>query len=298
MTLQINPFADRPFGALVTGWEPADKLTDATVTQLKQALNQHSVLLLRGQAQATDANLVDMVHAFGEPIMGSPWFANAGKYPEILPVTNIKDDDGLVIGADGAGSLEWHCDYSHSPTPAQISFLNAVELPDNPPSTYFASMYHAFDTIPPELQEELRGLSSLHSVTDYMHAPERDVLERVQRNRAQGLEGPEIPEAVHPIILKHPETGRELVYVSRGATKQVLGYDKQKSSALLKQLHVHATDPANVYAHSWQVGDLVIFDALGMLHRRDEWDPEERRYMRQMSTICRFESNQAAGTGA
>ena len=60
---------------------------------------------------------------------------------------------------------------------------------------------------------------------------------------------------------------------------------KDESDELLKELSTHSTNSDYVYAHDWQVGDMVMFDTLGTLHRRDAWDPSERRVMRQMSTL-------------
>ena len=60
---------------------------------------------------------------------------------------------------------------------------------------------------------------------------------------------------------------------------------KDESDELLKELSAHSTKPDYVYAHEWQVGDMVMFDTLGTLHRRDAWDPSERRVMRQLSTL-------------
>ncbi len=93
-----------------------------------------------------------------------------------------------------------------------------------------------------------------------------------------------MPEAEHPVVFTHPDTGREILYVSRGITKQIVGLDRDESSAILKEIHLQATRPERVYAHDWEVGDLVMFDTLGALHRRDSWDPSERRVMRQLST--------------
>ncbi len=88
------------------------------------------------------------------------------------------------------------------------------------------------------------------------------------------------------MVVRHPDTGGEILYVSRGITRQIVGMARPESSALLKELHLHATRPERVYAHEWELGDLVMFDALGTLHRRDSWDPTQRRLMRQLSTAC------------
>ena len=132
MDLNIVPLVDAPFGALVSGWEPAEPLTNTSKRDITDALHRHRLLVFRGQSQPTDQDLVRFVEAFGDPIRGSEWFRNAGALPEILPVTNIRDEDGDRLGVEGATDLEWHADYSYAATPGKTSFLNAVELPPEP----------------------------------------------------------------------------------------------------------------------------------------------------------------------
>lgn len=290
--LEITALEEQPLGALVRGWEPGEALDDGTRDEIAKALADHVVLVFRGHRQPTDDELVRFAESFGELIRGSEWLRDAGDRPEILPVTNVRDEQGVPKGTGGAGQLEWHADYSYVPRPAKQSFLNAVKVPDARPRTYFASQYHTLETLPPELVERLRGLQARHSVAEYVEGgkdPNRQQLykgfeAKRRRDEAAGIERPPIPEATHPVVLRHPDTGRELVYVSKGLTRQIVGLDRDESNALLKQLHLHATRPEAVYAHDWQEGDLVVFDALAGLHRRDSWDPAQPRVMRQLST--------------
>jgi taurine dioxygenase/pentalenolactone F synthase len=286
MALDIEPLQHEPLGAMIGGWDPSRGLEARDRDQIVEALGRWSVLIFRGQAQPTDDELVKFVAQFGTPIKGSEWFRNAGALPEILPVTNIRGSDGTRLGVEGATDLEWHADYSYAPTPGKTSFLNAVELPPEPPRTYFCSMTRAFETLDPELQDRLRGLRATHSIADYMAEPDRGFADKVRRDDAAGVERPSIPEAEHPVVVRHPDSGREILYVSRGITRRIVGMDRPESSALLKELHRHATRPGQVYGHDWEVGDLVMFDTLGTMHRRDSWDPTQRRLMRQLSTAC------------
>ena len=93
-SLEITSLPDAPFGALVSGWEPAEPLTDASQRSITEALHCHRLLVFRGQAQPTDEGLVRFVESFGDPIKGSERFRNAGALPEILPVTNIRGENG------------------------------------------------------------------------------------------------------------------------------------------------------------------------------------------------------------
>ena len=86
--------------------------------------------------------------------------------------------------------------------------------------------------------------------------------------------------------MRHPETGREALYVSPANTRYICGLPADESDALLRELFEHATRPQHVYRHDWQVGDLVVLDAVGAMHRRDRFDRNDRRYMRQLSTLA------------
>ena len=285
-SFEITALPDAPFGVLVSGWEPAETLTHESKQKITEALHQHRLLVFRGQPQPTDEDLVRFVESFGDPIKGSEWFRNAGALPEILPVTNIRGENGQRLGVEGATDLEWHADYSYAATPGKTSFLNAVELPSEPPRTYFTDMYAAYATLDPDLQAQLNGLRATHSIAEYMAEPDKNFAAKVERDEAAGIDRPDIPEAEHPVVVHHPDTGDSILYVSRGITRRIVGMERDESSALLKQLHLHATQPDRVYGHDWQVGDLVMFDTLGTMHRRDAWDPNERRLMRQLSTAC------------
>ena len=294
MHLDIAALTDQPLGAIVRGWESEEPLDDTTRSQIREALVEHLVLVFRGQAHPSDDALVHFAESFGDLIKGSEWFRDVGDRPEILPVTNVVGEDGIPLGTGGSAPLEWHADYSYVERPAKESFLNAVELPANPPRTYFCNQYSALETLPSEVVTRLRSLRASHSITEYAVGgagiEDDDITNgfaaKRRRDDRQGIDRPDIPEAEHPVVFRHPESGREILYVSKGITRRILGLSREESSALLKELHEHSTQPALVYAHDWETDDLVMFDTVGALHRRDSWDPSERRVMRQLSTSC------------
>ena len=292
MQIEITPLADQPLGAIVEGWVPEQQLDDNTRSQISEALSEHLVLVFRGHDQPRDEDLVRFAESFGDLIKGSEWFRDVGDQPEILPVTNAVGEDGIPLGTGGSGPLEWHADYSYVDRPGKESFLNAVVLPDDSPCTYFCSQYTALEDLPTETADHLRSLRATHTITGYVkddigsedYELRNSFAAKRRRDDELGIQRPDIPEAEHPVIFKHPETGREILYVSRGITRQIIGLPREESSAILKEMHLHSTQAERVYAHQWEVGDLVMFDTLGALHRRDSWDPTQPRMMRQLST--------------
>ena len=303
MNLEAAPL-NQSLGAIVSGWEPESPLTAEDRKTILDMLEKYVVLVFRGNPQPSDEALIAFADEFGDLIKGSEWFQDQDPLPEILRVNNVYDKEGVPQGTGGSTKLGWHADYSYVPRVGKESFLNAVELPENPPHTSFTNQYLALETLPEETVEKLRGLRAFHSVTKYISGedtPQDDKQERVggtvtrearagflakrERNRELGIEKPDIPQAEHPLIMKHPETGREILYISPQIIKAIIGMPKDESDALIKELTDHSLKEENIYRHEWQVGDTIMFDTLGSLHARESWDPAERRVMRQLSTM-------------
>lgn len=279
-----------PVGALVAGWDPGSDLSDEEFAAIRRALRDHLVLVFRDHRLPTDAELVRFARRFGDLIEGTEWFGDIVDFPEILPITNRVGDDGIALGTGGAAEFPWHADYSYVPRPGKESFLDAVELPARPPQTCFCSQYVALDTLPRALADPLRGRRAFHSIDAYEPEDGPEILSGMAEKRARdarlGIERPDYPRATHPVVFTHPETGREALYVSPGITRHIVDMPRDESDALLAELFEHSTLPERVYAHDWQVGDLVLFDTVGAMHRRDGWSTGEPRFMRQLSTLC------------
>ncbi len=318
MALEIQPLA-APLGALVYGWNPKAELSAQDHGDILRGLRQYQVLVFRGHERPSDRELVQFAHHFGDLVKGSEWFGDIGEYAEILPVNNLFDDDGVPMGTGGSASLEWHADYSYVSTVGKESFLEASQLPASAPQTCFCSQYVALETLPRKTVDMLRPLRAFHSI-GYISAEKSEsakpakksgqdaayratrnelregFLAKKARNEKAGLKRPRIPEAEHPVVLHHPDSGREILYVNPGITRYIVGMPRDESDALLKDLHAHSTRSSAVYAHDWQLGDMIVFDTLGTLHRRDAWDSTERRVMRQLSTL--WDPSEAAGAAA
>lgn len=290
MALSIRAI-DGPMGAIVTGWRPEVNLGDGELATIKEALRNRLVLVFRGQPEIADLDLIRLAARFGDLLKGSEFLRDAGDHPEILPVTNILDDKGIPKGTGESNKIDWHSDYSYVDRVGKESFLNAVILPKHPPRTSFTDQYHALESLPASQVEALRSLKAFHSVTNIVAGDEIEARigetfrAKVARDEELGISRPPIPEAEHPIVVRHPDSGRELLYVSPQITRHVVDMARSESDALLRELHEHSTRPEFVYHHEWQTGDLVLFDTLGTMHKRDPWDASEPRYMRQLSTV-------------
>ena len=228
MTLSIREI-DGPMGAIVTGWNAEEKLSDDELATFLEALRKHLVLVFRGQPEIADLDLIRFAAQFGDLLKGSEFLRDAGKHAEILSVTNILDENGVPKGTGESNKIDWHSDYSYVDRVGKESFLNAVLLPEHPPRTSFTDQYRALESLPANSLAALRPLKAFHSITDIVSGDEIDAeigetfKAKVARDEELGIPRPPLPEAEHPIIVRHPDSGRELLYISPQITRYVVG---------------------------------------------------------------------------
>jgi taurine dioxygenase/pentalenolactone F synthase len=249
------------------------------------------VLVLRGHPQPTDQQLVQLGGRLGPVFAFDEGYGVAMSHPEVLRVSNELGPDGYEVGVAGSGALPWHTDYSFLPTPARETLLEALLLPPSGgPATYFCDMYSAWETLPEATRRMLESLAATHDAmasASYLHPgalTDPDAAARAeQRNPRMRLPGGGGP-ATHPLVVRHPRTRRAALYVSEFVAG-IEGMDDTEAHQLVVDLLAHATRPERVYRHEWRPGDLVVFDTIGTVHRRDLSRHDESRTMRQLSTV-------------
>ena len=205
MTLTITPF-DAPIGAEVTGVDLRNAFDKSIVDEIYQAWLDHLVLIFRGQSLSKDEQ-VAFANQFGDVgIRATPKdvqneVAN-GYDGSIMLVTNQRDEKGNYIGSLQDGEMWFHHDMSYRPEPHKATLLHALKLPSTGGNTKFANQYLAYENIPDDIKERIRGRKVLQAYNFTM-------LEKV--NLEEGLD--DIQHQWQPIFIKHPETGKTALYV-------------------------------------------------------------------------------------
>lgn len=266
MTVSVEPLSDA-LGARLTGVDLRGGLDDATMNDIRRAWLDHFVIVIPGQDLSGDDQI-----AFTE------WF---GPRQEVRTVKVV--DEGpqnfmyvankKVDGMDGVlpdGEMQFHTDQCYYETPSRATILFALEIPAEGGNTKFANAYRAYDSLGDAMKERLKGLKA-HNVYDY------DANATVKSNES----APDAPRYEHPVVIRHPETGREVLYVNRLMTDHIVGMDRAESDALLEDLFQVLEDPAHAYEHVWTPGDLVMWDNLCTLHARTWFDPSMSRVLRR-----------------
>src|SRR5438067_10112978 len=229
--IEVRPLS-RACGAEILGVDLRQPLRECAVQAIRAAWATYLVLVFRNQQLSQDDQL-RFASYFGE--LGSrrkapePLRARAEgvqqDHEKVLLVSNIKVD-GQPLGAFGEGEFWFHIDSGYTPRPYRYTFLFALELPSSGGNTLFANMYLAYQVLPHDLKESLRGKKALH-IHEYNRAQ--------QANASGDLTGR--PHAWHPLFITHPDTGRKTLFVDRLMTTRIEGLTDDENPHALEQLY-------------------------------------------------------------
>jgi len=248
-------------GAEVSGAD-LSRLDDAGFADIRRALTEHQVLFFRDQPRLAPAAQIAFARRFG-PLHQHPAAPHLEGHPEIFVIHAHRDSKV----ANGNG---WHTDVSCDEEPPLATMLQLHELPPTGGDTLFASMYSAFETLSPLLQTFLATLTARHTS------------EHIYRGRYadRGVDdsGRQYPEADHPVVRTHPESGRQALYVNPSFTRRINGLAAAESRALLDFLFRHQQRPEFQVRFSWTPNAVALWDNRCTQHFAlwDYW-PAERK---------------------
>ena len=260
-------------GAEIRGADLSRALDPADVGAMLDAWSEHLVLLFRGQS-ISDPELIAFSRHFGALDLCPPNATGRqylSEHPELIVVSNVVVD-GKPLGSLGAGELRWHTDMSNHAVPPKASILHALEVSSEGGETEFCNMYAATADLPGHLRSAIDGRWAHQDGTyDSAGAPQRPV-------EVAGVRT-ESPHARHPLMRRHPDTGRPVLYLGRRPKQYVVGMDAEDSETLLDALWAHATQRKYVWTHEWRAGDLIVWDNRCVMHRRNAFPADSRRTM-------------------
>src|SRR5580698_5128678 len=210
-------------------------VSDPEFHEIHRAWLDHLVLRFRGQRLTLD-DLIAFSRRFGEldwaPVQETGRRFVEG-HPEIYVVSNVIEN-GVPIGSLGAGEAVWHTDMSYLDDPPKASMLYALEVPPAGGDTSFSSMYSAFEKLPADLRRRAETLLIKHDGTYNSGGYVRLGVTPTDDPR-------ESPGAVHPLVCRHPESGRRGLYLGRRRNAYLVGLGLSESEKLLDELWDHAT---------------------------------------------------------
>ena len=262
-------------GAEVADIDLSKPLPQADIDAIEATWRERLVVVFHGQ-NLSDPQLIAFSQNFGEldPPGPNPYGEPFNKdHPELNVISNVLEN-GKPIGNLGDGEAVWHADMTYIDVPPKAALLHALEVP--PPeaggNTYFANMDLAYGTLPADLKKAAEGKIAVHDAS-------RNSAGMLRKGYKDVVDVRETVGAHHPLVRTDPKTGRKALFLGRRPNAYVLGLSVADSEALLDSLWTHATQPRFTMCHEWKVGDLLMWNNLSVLHRRDPFDPKTRRVM-------------------
>jgi alpha-ketoglutarate-dependent taurine dioxygenase len=268
-TLSIEKLSNS-VGAVVTGVDKRTLLDDEYLPQWTlEMLEAHGALVFRGlhlndDAQVAFSRKLGTVEKFGRE-----------KREEIFRIS--LDPKVNAAAAYLQGTFFWHIDGCMEDIPIMATMLTAHQVAASGGETEFASTYQAYEDLSDREKAALEKIRVVHTIeaTMRMHTPEPSP-EQVEVWRKK-------PAKVHPLVWTHRSGRKSLVLGA--TTDHVVGWGAEESRRFLDDLLDRATSADRVYRHDWEVGDLVLWDNRGVLHRAAPYDPSSPRDMHRTTFI-------------
>jgi taurine dioxygenase len=250
--------------------------------EIEAAFHDNIVVVFRGQTLSNDRHIA-FSRRFGELEIHIVKKYLLPDHPEILRISNIRDDTGELIGLADAG-FTWHTDTSYLQRPSRCSLLHAIEVPQRNGAalgdTLFTNTIAAYAALPESMKRRLHGLKAIHRYS------ERKRIENSPRPKLTKAQLETTPDVAHPIVRTHPATGRKSLYVTEGECIGIEGMPDDEGRPLIAELHAHCLRPEFQYRHKWRVGDLLMWDNATSMHLAVcDYQLPERRLMYRTTVI-------------
>jgi len=234
-------------GAEVLGVDLAN-LSSADWQTVRDAYREHGVIFFRDQVLTPEQHIA-FARRWGS-IDINKFFPADGAYPEIAEVRKEPEQRSNIGGG-------WHTDHSYDQIPAMGSILVARELPDDGGDTLFANLYAAYDALSDGLKSTLGSLRAVHSSRHVFGSgaayQQTDLKDTFTNEHLVG-------DAVHPVVVTHPDSGRKTLYVNPGFTVRFEGWTVEESRPLLEHLFRHAVRPEFTCRFRWMPGSVAFWD--------------------------------------
>jgi len=284
--LSVTPNKD-VLGATIEGLDLSRRISDDVFADLLAALGRYGVL--RFPAQELDSRaLKDFSERFGR-IQGSisEHPKDGNEVPEVGILSNVRKN-GQFIGSPDAGQ-DWHTDMSYRDVMGFVNVLYGITVPRRDGrvlgGTEFSNMHLAYEKLPDEIKERLKGATATHDFNKFWEHMRRDKgstrppLTEEQRRRR--------PPVVHPVFMTHPLTGRKVLYCNPGYAERINELDEHESEAMLSFLFEHQVKDEFRYTHHWTEKDVLVWDHLGTIHRAiADYRPDEPRLVKRCQVMA------------
>jgi len=261
--LDVRPLSGT-IGAEIRGVDLHQAISDDAVAAIRAALLRYRVIFLPGQ-HLEPAEHLAFARRFGEVTPAHPVIPGIEGFPEIFEIDygaprKLAEAYGKV--AKAAKGLDWHTDVTFVKRPPLGSILNARVIPQSGGDTMFSDQVAAYEALSEPMKAFLGGLTAMHDGKEAFG-------QFLNAGKAVEWDGEiytKLEPSEHPVIRTHPETGEKSIFVNKGFTSYLKGFNRSESEAILSFLYAHSVKPEFTVRYHWNAGDLGFWDNRATQH--------------------------------
>lgn len=259
-------------GAEISGVDLSRTLTEDEKAQVLRAFLDHKAIYFRDQ-NLSDPELLEFSSVFGEPLFDSrpvDYHRELDtEFSGLIDVVSNVEVDGKPIGALGAGEAVWHTDTVPMPNSALI--LHGLEVPSGGPNTRFVNTAAVYRALPEALKRRIARSIVIHGRRDY---------DLIAGGEKEAFDPSQSPGPWFPLVRKHGETGEQALFLGRQGDGYLVGLPVEESDAILEEIWSYVLRPEFRWEHSWQQGDVLVWDNRCTVHSRGKVVAGRRRMHR------------------
>jgi alpha-ketoglutarate-dependent taurine dioxygenase len=263
-------------GAIVTGIDLAQPVDAVTQGKLYDAVVENVVLVIRGQAHLTPAQLQAAGELFGELMEDQNRRYLVDGFP-LISVLDNRHKDSKGQPAKISNNATWHTDHTNQELPPKFTILYAVAVPDKGGATSVCNSRAAYEALAEDVKSKIAGMKTENTLISSARfkIANPDILKTQLESKK--------PPTIHPLVRTHPETGTRALWFHKSKTEKLTGLTPEETQDFLQDLTDKITQPQFCYAHEYQKGDLLIIDDRASLHKAGfDFDQSQHRRLYRM----------------
>ena len=269
----------KDFGLKVTGIKLNDSLSQDKILQIKEWIDDYSLVVFPKQHLNDEAHL-EFTRKLGEPEPNHVSLGRDGVVNYFGTIGNVQPD-GTVNGNSHkqtrflTGNNMWHSDSSFRRVPSFVSIMSVYEVPQQGGDTEYVSARAAYSRLSDEMRKSIESLEVIH---DY-------VFSRSKGAEVDPAHAASLPPINQRLVRKNPNNNLKNYYVGSHA-RSIAGWTEKAGRELLDDLLAKATKSEHIYTQNWRSGDLVIWDNRCLLHRGTGYDADKYRRLMRQTRVC------------
>ncbi len=284
MKFETKPLATG-VGAEIIGLDLSKPIDEPTRRDLCDIWLDVGILLFRGMGTSSERQLA-LSRCFGEPEIHPVESIRLEGCPEIINLTSRNSNEPIVHYFDGeaiAGRIPWHTDMAYTTRPCRGALLRMVEKPPRGGQTGWIDTTAAYDALSEEMKQRIEGLEARFGFVLDICDMRFGRPENMSHGSLGTAEFGDFPPVAHPLVWKHPVSGRKSLMVGPLHLIEMVGMDRDEGDPLLAELVAHATDDRFAYYHDWELDDMVLWDNWRTMHMAFGTPPEYHREVQRTS---------------